>query len=88
MFYPYEGYRSVTPVDAARRVNRTMFHNHMYDAFFVIPIGTMRQGVSLCTRAPDGRGAEAPARPPLRTTSDARGTVKKKSHTKCAGVEC
>ena len=28
MFYPYEGYRSVTPLDAAR-VNRTIFHNHI-----------------------------------------------------------
>ena len=27
MFYPYEGYRSVTPLDAARD-NRTIFHNH------------------------------------------------------------
>ena len=27
MFYPDEGYRSVTPLDAAR-VNRTIFHNH------------------------------------------------------------
>ena len=27
MFYPYEGYRSVTPLDAAW-VNRTIFHNH------------------------------------------------------------
>ena len=27
MFYPYEGYRLVTPLDAAR-VNRTIFHNH------------------------------------------------------------
>ena len=27
MFYPYEGYRSVTPLDAAK-VNRTIFHNH------------------------------------------------------------
>ena len=27
MFYPYEGYRSVTPLDAVR-VNRTIFHNH------------------------------------------------------------
>ena len=27
MFYPYEGYRSVTPLDAAR-VNRTIVHNH------------------------------------------------------------
>ena len=26
-FYPYGGYRSVTPLDAAR-VNRTIFHNH------------------------------------------------------------
>ena len=25
MFYPYEGYTSVTPLDAAR-VNRTIFH--------------------------------------------------------------
>ena len=25
VFYPYEGYRSVTPLDAAR-VNRTIFH--------------------------------------------------------------
>ena len=28
MFYPYEGYRSVTPLDAAR-VNRTIFLNHL-----------------------------------------------------------
>ena len=28
MFYPYEGYRSVIPLDAAR-VNRTIFH--MYE---------------------------------------------------------
>ena len=27
IFYPYGGYRSVTPLDAAR-VNRTIFHNH------------------------------------------------------------
>ena len=27
LFYPYEGYRSVTPLDAAG-VNRTIFHNH------------------------------------------------------------
>ena len=27
MFYPHEGYRSVTPLDAAR-VDRTIFHNH------------------------------------------------------------
>ena len=27
VFYPYEGYRSVTPLDASR-VNRTIFHNH------------------------------------------------------------
>ena len=27
MFYPYEGYRSVTPLDDAR-VSRTIFHNH------------------------------------------------------------
>ena len=28
MFYPHEGYRSVTHLDAAR-VNRTIFHNHL-----------------------------------------------------------
>ena len=27
LFYPYEGYRSVTPLDAAR-VNRTIFDTH------------------------------------------------------------
>ena len=27
MFCPYEGYRSVAPLDAAR-VNRTIFRNH------------------------------------------------------------
>ena len=27
IFYPHEGYRSVTPLDAAR-VNRTIFHDH------------------------------------------------------------
>ena len=27
MFYPYEEYRSVTPLDAAR-VNRTISHDH------------------------------------------------------------
>ena len=27
MFYPYEGYRYVTPLDAAR-VSRTIFHEH------------------------------------------------------------
>ena len=27
VFYIYEGYRSVTPLDAAD-VNRTIFHNH------------------------------------------------------------
>ena len=27
MFYPHEGYRSVTPLDAAR-VNGTIFYNH------------------------------------------------------------
>ena len=32
MFYPYEGYRSVTPLDAAR-VNRTIFHNHSVHLF-------------------------------------------------------
>ena len=28
MFYPYEGYRSVTPLDAARVNRTTIFHNH------------------------------------------------------------
>ena len=27
MFYPYEGYRTVTPLDAAR-VSRTILHHH------------------------------------------------------------
>ena len=27
VFYPYEGYRSVAPLDAAK-VNRPIFHNH------------------------------------------------------------
>ena len=31
MFYPCEGYRSVTPPDAAR-VNRTIFHYHSVSA--------------------------------------------------------
>ena len=34
MFYPYEGYRSVTPLDAAR-VNRTIFHNHSVHWYYV-----------------------------------------------------
>ena len=34
MFYPYEGYRSVTPLDAAR-VNRTIFHNHSVHRYYV-----------------------------------------------------
>ena len=29
MFYPYEGYRSVTPLDAAR-VNRTIFLTFLF----------------------------------------------------------
>ena len=33
MFYPYEGYRSVTPLDAAR-VNRTIFHNHSMHRYY------------------------------------------------------
>ena len=31
MFYPCEGHRSVTPLDAAR-VNRTIFRNHSVSA--------------------------------------------------------
>ena len=34
MFYPYEGYRSVTPLDAAR-VNRTIFHNHSVHLYYI-----------------------------------------------------
>ena len=34
MFYPYEGYWSVTPLDAAR-VNRTLFHNHSVYWYFI-----------------------------------------------------
>ena len=35
MFYPYEGYRSVTPLDAAR-VNRTIFHNHSVHWYYIL----------------------------------------------------
>ena len=34
MLYPYEGYRSVTPLDAAR-VNRTIFHNHSVHWYYI-----------------------------------------------------
>ena len=34
MFYPYEGYRSVTPLDAAR-VNRTIFQNHSVHRYYI-----------------------------------------------------
>ena len=34
MFYPYEGYRSVTPLDAAR-VNRTIFRNHSVHWYYI-----------------------------------------------------
>ena len=34
MFYPYEGYRSMTPLDAAR-VNRTIFHNHSVHWYYI-----------------------------------------------------
>ena len=34
MFYPYEGYRSVTPLDAAR-VNGTIFHNHSVHWYYL-----------------------------------------------------
>ena len=37
MFYPYEGYRSVTPLDAAR-VNRTISHNHSVHWYYIILI--------------------------------------------------
>ena len=32
--YPYEGYRSVTPLNAAR-VNRTIFHNHSVHWYYI-----------------------------------------------------
>ena len=34
MFYPYEGYRSVTPLDAAR-VTRTIVHNHYVHWYYI-----------------------------------------------------
>ena len=34
MFYPYEGYRSVTPLDAAG-VNRTISHNHSVHGYYI-----------------------------------------------------
>ena len=34
MFYPYEVYRSVTPLGAAR-VNRTIFHNHSVQWYYI-----------------------------------------------------
>ena len=34
LFDPHEGYRSVTPLDAAR-VNRTIFHNHSVHWFYI-----------------------------------------------------
>ena len=46
VFYPYEGYRSVTPLDAAR-VNRTIFHNHSVHWYYItlIRVGiTVRHG--------------------------------------------
>ena len=45
MFYPYEGYRSVTPLDAAR-VNRTIFHNHSVHSYYITLI---RVGIILST---------------------------------------
>ena len=34
MFYPYEGFRSVTPLDAAR-VNMTIFRNHSVHCYYI-----------------------------------------------------
>ena len=45
MFYPYEGYRSVTPLDAAK-VNRTIFHNYSVHWYYVT---LMRVGIILST---------------------------------------
>ena len=39
MFYPHEGYRSVTPLDAAG-VNRTIFHNHSVHWYYI----TLKEG--------------------------------------------
>ena len=33
LFYPYEIYRSVTPLDATPGVNRTIFHNHSVHSY-------------------------------------------------------
>ena len=45
MFYPYEGYRSVTPLDAAR-VNRTVFHKHsLYIVIRGSPSGCVRRKI-------------------------------------------
>ena len=45
LFYPYEGYRSVTPLDSAR-VNRTIFHNHSVHWYYITLI---RVGIILIT---------------------------------------
>ena len=45
MFNPYEGYRSVNPLDAAR-VNRTIFHNHSVHWYYITLI---RVGIILST---------------------------------------
>ena len=37
MFHPYEGYRSVTPLDAAR-VNRMIFHDHYVHWYYYITV--------------------------------------------------
>ena len=39
MFDPYEGYRSASPLDAAR-VNRTIFHNHSVHWYYI----TLKEG--------------------------------------------
>ena len=46
MFYPYEGHRSVTPLDAAR-FNRTIFHNHSVHWYYITLIkGRYYKGAS------------------------------------------
>ena len=40
-YYPYEGYRSVTPLDAAR-VKRTIFNNQSVHGYYITLIKSSR----------------------------------------------
>ena len=56
VFYVYhEGYRSVTPLDAAR-VNRTIFHGHSVHWYYIITLikgrGYIKQNMMLCFAMP------------------------------------